>query len=99
MGTKTKFIRKDIVKEKPNDSKTLQLILFNAEKNWAFANETKLSQSRKASQKARARFYSIKKLKRALFWARELKKICANKTESITQLEAHAYELFLEGSL
>ena len=80
MGTKTKFIRKDVVKEKPNDSKTLQLILFNAEKNWAFANETKLSQSRKASQKARARFYSINKLKRALFWARELKKICANKT-------------------
>jgi signal recognition particle subunit SRP68 len=37
-GNKTKFVRKDYVKEKPNDSKTLQLLLFNAEKNWASAN-------------------------------------------------------------
>lgn len=99
LGNKTKFIRKDLVKEKPNDSKTLQILLFNAEKNWAFANETKFSQTRKPSQKSRARFFSIKKLKKALEWTGQLRKVCAEKTENITQLEAHAYELFLEGSL
>jgi signal recognition particle subunit SRP68 len=29
-GTKTKFIKKDIIKEKQNDSKILQIALFNA---------------------------------------------------------------------
>jgi signal recognition particle subunit SRP68 len=77
LGNKTKFIRKDFVKEKPNESKTLQLLLFNAEKNWAFANETKFSQIRKPSQKSRARFFSAKKLKKALDWTRQLRKLCA----------------------
>lgn len=69
LGNKSKFIRRNIVKEKPNDSKILQIVLFNAEKNWASANETKFSQTRKPSQKSRARFCSIKKLKKALLWA------------------------------
>lgn len=30
-------------------------------------------------------------------WAKKLREICLAKTESITQLEAHAYELYLEG--
>lgn len=98
-GNKTKFIRKDYVKERPSDSKTLQLLLFNAEKNWAAANETKFSQLRKPSQKSRARFFSIKKLKKALGWAHQLRQFCADKTENITQLEVHAYELFVEGLL
>lgn len=33
-----KFIKRDVVKEKPDDSKILQILLFNAEKNWAFAS-------------------------------------------------------------
>lgn len=75
-GNKTKFLRKDYLKERPNDSKTLQLLLFNAEKNWAAANETKFSQQRKASQKSRARFVSIKKLRKALGWTKQLRQLC-----------------------
>jgi len=94
-GTKMKFIRKDILKEKPDDSKILQVLLFNAEKNWAFANETKFSANRKASQKSRARFYSIKKLAKAVEWAKKLETVCKEKSDHVTQLEAQAYVLFL----
>lgn len=30
LGTKTKFIKKDIIKDRHNDSKILQIALFNA---------------------------------------------------------------------
>jgi len=72
LGTKNKFIHKDLLREKPNDARTLQLLLFNADKNWSIANETKFSQARKQSQKSRARFVSIKKLTRAVNWASKL---------------------------
>jgi hypothetical protein len=75
-GNKTKFTKKDVLKEKPNDLKILQVLLFNSEKNWAFANETKFSQTRKASQKSRARFFAIKKLRKALIWAKKLNEVC-----------------------
>jgi signal recognition particle subunit SRP68 len=98
-GTKMKFIKKDITKEYAHDSKILQVLLFNAEKNWALANETKFSTARKPSQKSRARFFSIKKYAKALEWAKKLHGICQDRTDSLTQLEAHAYQLFLEGSM
>ncbi len=85
-GNKTKFVKRDYLKEKPHDSKTLQLLLFNAEKNWAAANETKFSQQRKPSQKSRARFVSVKKLRRALWWTRQLRVLCGERTEQVTQL-------------
>lgn len=94
-----KFVKRDIAKEKPDDSKILQILLFNAEKNWAFASESKFSATRKASQKSRARFYAIKKLVKAVQWAKKLHDVCNEKTDNLTQLEAQAYELFLEGSL
>jgi signal recognition particle subunit SRP68 len=97
-GSKTKFVKRDYLKERPTESKTLQVLLFNAEKNWAAANETKFSQQRKASQKSRARFVSVKKLRRALCWARQLRVICGERTDQLTQLEAQAYELWLEGT-
>jgi signal recognition particle subunit SRP68 len=98
-GTRMKFVKKDIAKERPDDNKILQVLLFNAEKNWAYANETKYSITRKASQKSRARFFSIKKLKKAVEWASRLHAVCKEKTDNATQLEAQAYTLFLEGTL
>lgn len=98
-GTKTKFIRKDVLKEKSHDPKVLQFLLFQAEKNWALANETKFSTMRKPSQKSRGRFYSIKKLTKALQWAQKLHSMCRERTDHVSQLEAQAYELFLDGTL
>lgn len=98
-GNKTKFVRRDYLRERPEDSKTLQLLLFSAEKNWAAANETKFSQQRKPSQKSRARFFAVKKLRKAVGWAQQLRELCGARTEQVTQLEAHAYELFLEGAV
>jgi hypothetical protein len=72
LGNKTKFIKKDIIKEKSNDHKILQIALYNSEKYWAQSNETKYSSNRKTSQKSRARFYSIKKLKKAIQWSNQL---------------------------
>ena len=98
MGNKNKYLPKDVMKEKPDDSRTLQVLLFNAEKNWALANETKFSQARKASQKSRARFVSTKKLRRAIEWAGKLRDICKDRSDGITELEGQAYQLYLQGS-
>ena len=84
MGNKNKYLPKDVIKERPNDARTLQVLLFNAEKNWALSNETKFSQARKASQKSRARFVSIKKLKRAIEWASKLRELCKDRSDGIT---------------
>ena len=84
MGNKNKYLPKDVIKERPNDARTLQVLLFNAEKNWALSNETKFSQARRASQKSRARFVSIKKLKRAIEWANKLRELCKGRSDGIT---------------
>jgi hypothetical protein len=68
-GTKTKFLRKDIVRDNPYDKRIMEVALFNSEKYWAEANETKYSPTRNAAHKSRARFVSIKKLKKAIAWS------------------------------
>lgn len=37
-GNRTKFIKKDITQDHPNDKKTLYIAMFNAERYWAAAN-------------------------------------------------------------
>jgi hypothetical protein len=38
---KIKYSKKTIEKERGEDSRVLQVLLFNAEKNWAHANQVK----------------------------------------------------------
>ena len=69
-----------MIKDKHNDQRLLQTVLFHAEKYWAWANEAKFSQSHKPSQKSRIRFFSAKKLRKAWLWSKKLKQICHEKT-------------------
>jgi signal recognition particle subunit SRP68 len=71
-GTKNKHIKKDIASEKGNDKKILQILLFFAEKFWAYGNECKITSTLKKHQNSRARFLAIKKLKRAYQWSVKL---------------------------
>lgn len=70
-----------------------------AEKNWALANEAKISDTRKPAHKARGRLYAVKKLRKAAQWASKLELVCKERTDKVTQLEGQAYRLWLEGSL
>jgi signal recognition particle subunit SRP68 len=38
LGTKNKFLKKDIVKDMGNDKKILEIVLWTSEKYWAEAN-------------------------------------------------------------
>lgn len=96
---KTKFTKKVIEDERPDDSRVLQVLLFNAEKNWAHANQVKSEQSAKLKKTkgSRAKFTIINKLKRAAQWAKRLENMCHRTSEKRSALEAEAYREYLEG--
>lgn len=52
----------------------LQVLLFNAEKNWAHANEVKSTDNAKLKKTrgSRAKYTIINKLKRSVVWAKKL---------------------------
>ena len=94
-----KFTSKDVVAECPNDHKTLMVLLFQAEKNWAYAMHLKSQANAevKKSKSTRCKFHLRNKLKRALQWSRRLQVLCEERTEKRTALEAEAYATHLEG--
>lgn len=96
---KTKFSKKIIEKERAEDSRVLQVLLFNAEKNWAHANQVKTEQNAKLKKTkgSRAKFTIINKLKRAAQWAKRLEEVCHRVSEKKSALEAEAYREYLEG--
>ncbi len=73
------------------------MLLFNAEKNWAQANEVKseFNAKLKKSKSSRAKFTIINKLKRSAQWAKRLEKMCQKASEKKSALEAEAYREYL----
>jgi hypothetical protein len=37
-GNRTKFIKKDITADRPDDKRILQIAMFSTERYWAYAN-------------------------------------------------------------
>lgn len=42
-GSRTKFVKKDITADRPDDKRILQIAMFSCEKYWAYANECKFN--------------------------------------------------------
>ena len=67
-----KFKKKDITSVCSNDPKMLQVLLFNAERNWAHGMEIKQKMVEK--QNNRAKHHIRRKFRRAVNWAAQLHK-------------------------
>jgi signal recognition particle subunit SRP68 len=98
-GPKVKFSSKRIEVERAKDPRVLHALLFNAEKNWAHANEIKSLDNAKLKKTkgSRVKYTIINKLKRSVLWARRLEKLCHEVSEKKSALEAEAYREYLEG--
>lgn len=89
-GNRTKFAKKDITVDRAEDKKILQVALLTCERYWAYANQSKFNESikQKKSNKLRAKFTAVKKLKRAHQWSLKLLKLCHGRTDNVTINEA-----------
>ncbi len=72
----------------------LQLLLFQAERAWAYAQELRAAGAR-AARRARA----SARLRRAAKWADALRALCAARGDARTQLEAEAYAAWMRGQV
>jgi hypothetical protein len=43
LGNRTKFIKKDVTVDRPDDKRVLQIALFSCERYWAHAHECKFN--------------------------------------------------------
>lgn len=79
----------------------LQLLLFQAERAWAFAMELKglVEKSEGVTSRARRVSRSVQRMRRALYWAECLKALCATTADARTQLEVDAYSACMRGAL
>ena len=75
-GNRTKFNKKDVVEEKSNDKRSLQIALFNAEKYWAYASEQKFVQTIKQEyvnhikcREIESKIYCNQQIRRAYQWS------------------------------
>ena len=98
LAIKDKFVNRKVEQERTEDPRSLQVLLFNAEKNWAHANEVKdMSKNRKISKGNKNRQTILKKFKKALSWAQRLEEVCVAHADKKATFEAETYRLFLEG--
>ncbi|CAK86775.1 unnamed protein product (macronuclear) [Paramecium tetraurelia] len=92
-----KKVIQDVVK---NDPRVLQVLLYQAEKNWAHAMTLKQlinSGVNKKINKRQVKVYLVKKFKRAIQYSKQLTTICELRTEKRTSLESEAYNWYLQG--
>lgn len=98
LATKNQFTNRIIEEEKPENPRSLEVLLYNAEKNWVHGNEIKdINKNKKISKGNKNKHTIIKKFRRALDWAKRLEQACMKNAEKKTAIEAEAYKLYLEG--
>eukprot|EP00501_MAST-03F_sp_TOSAG23-6_P002215 GSMAST32.ASY1.ANO1.2315.1 assembled CDS len=83
--------RTDIV----TDKRHLLIPLMNAERAWSYAME--LKQELIDKDEPRKRFHMLRRLRKAVWWANQLKDICTKRTDDRTSLEAAAYAAAMTG--
>lgn len=66
---------------------------MQAERAWARAMERKEDDDNK-----RAKFHSVRRLRKAVTWAEQLVKVCETRADNRTQLEAEAYLAWMRGN-
>ena len=96
-GKTSKFQTKKIDVESVTDVKQLHVLLFNAERAWAFAMQLKKDVEK--SPNLRRHYHLVRRLAKALSWSRELCTLSSSCCDLRSQVEAQAYSSLISGHL
>lgn len=75
------------------DKRSIEMFVMQSERAWARAMECK-----EEDDNPRARFHSVRRLRKAVTWAEQLVKICDSCADNRTQLESQAYLAWMKGN-
>ncbi|KAJ1535483.1 signal recognition particle subunit srp68 [Nowakowskiella sp. JEL0078] len=95
-NTKKKYEKKEIKKYFVKDDSALQILLFETERAWSFANQLKVE----SDAEPRKRHHLVSRLRKASKAAAELQALCLELGDSVetqTMLEVEAYSLNMDG--
>jgi signal recognition particle subunit SRP68 len=93
-GKGRNYQKANIEKVAPNDTRTLEVLLFNAEASWAYAMDLKQSLAQNNAAE-RIKFHIRKKFKRAQKWSALLEQLTQDRTEKRSAKETRAYAAFM----
>lgn len=83
---RSRFAKKFVEVKDVTDKRFLEMLLMQSERAWSCAMECKEDESN-----PRARFHTLRRLKKAVLWSEHLVSICESCADDRTQLEAQAY--------
>ncbi|KAI9207827.1 uncharacterized protein BJ171DRAFT_596257 [Polychytrium aggregatum] len=93
---KKRFEKKEITADVVSESRHLEILLFDTERNWSYAMQLK----RESNDEPRKHHHLIRKLKKAADVSAALEQVCQDKdVEPRTLLEVQAYALVMGGYL
>ncbi|KAI8909475.1 hypothetical protein DFJ77DRAFT_124444 [Powellomyces hirtus] len=90
-----KFEKKEVTSESASSEKHLQILLFMAERNWAYSMELR----QEVRDEPRKRPHLVKRLKRAVQTAQQLQKVCNVCGDARTMFDVKAYTAQMTGYL
>ncbi|KAG2502147.1 hypothetical protein HYH03_000634 [Edaphochlamys debaryana] len=98
---RTKYQKRKLDVHNVTDVRHLHVLLFSAERAWAFAMELKKEAEARgaAAPEPRKRHHLIGRLAKAVLWAGELARISADRADTRGSLEAEAYAAWMGGNL
>lgn len=88
---KKRYQKKDLTAEAVTDERFLHIPLVNAERSWSFAMQLK----DEMVDAPRKKHHMVQKMSKAAKHAYELQKLCAERADEHTQLEAEAYAAYM----
>ncbi|KAG6545239.1 hypothetical protein Mapa_013351 [Marchantia paleacea] len=91
-----KYVKKEISEATVTDVRYLHVVLYSSERAWSYAMEIK---STTAGANARQQAHLIRRLTKAAKWGDLLNRLCSEKADSRTGLEALAYAEHMRGNL
>lgn len=93
MHGRSKFVAKKLEEKDVKEKRSIEMLVMQAERAWARAMERKEDDDNK-----RAKFHSVRRLRKAVTWAEQLVKVCETRADNRTQLEAEAYLAWMRGN-
>lgn len=92
-----KYVKKMLDVSMVTDVRFLHIPLYSAERAWGYAMELKAIDS--GPDLTRKRLHLIRRMRKAAKWADMFAKLCAEKSDSRTALEAEAYASYMQGTV
>ncbi|CAM6030711.1 unnamed protein product [Sphagnum balticum] len=91
-----KYVKKPIVESTVTNVRHLHILLYLAERAWSYAMEIKQAPQ---GASARAHMHLIRRLSKAAQWGDLFSRLCSEKADPPTALEAAAYAAHMRGNL